>query len=69
MLAESKLVYLFIYVRDLALSREFYEGTLGLRVIEEDPGCVKFDCGHVILGLNRSAVYKVTFPNSRDLST
>jgi predicted enzyme related to lactoylglutathione lyase len=69
MLAESKLVYLFVYVRDLALSREFYEHKLGLRVIEEDAGCVKFDCGHVILALNRAADYNVTLPNSRDRST
>ena len=57
MLSNSRMVYLFIYVSDLARSREFYETKLGLRVIEEDEGCVKFDTGHVILALNRVADY------------
>jgi len=57
MLSQSRMVYLFIYVSDLARSREFYEKKLGLRVIEEDADCVKFDTGHVILALNRAADY------------
>jgi catechol 2,3-dioxygenase-like lactoylglutathione lyase family enzyme len=69
MLADMKMVYLFLYVSDLARSREFYETKLGLRVIEEDTNCVKFDTGHVILALNRVAdypVYGIHLPQGKD---
>jgi catechol 2,3-dioxygenase-like lactoylglutathione lyase family enzyme len=69
MLSESRMVYLFIYVSDLARSREFYETKLGLRVIEEDADCVKFDTGHVILALNRVAdhpAYGIELPKGKD---
>ena len=69
MLAESRMVYLFIYVSDLSRSREFYETKLGLRVIEEDADCVKFDTGHVILALNRVADhpgYGIELPQGKD---
>jgi catechol 2,3-dioxygenase-like lactoylglutathione lyase family enzyme len=68
MLADTRAVYLFIYVNDLAKSREFYEHQLGLHVIEEDAGCVKFDCGQVILALNRAADYNIALPNGKDNS-
>lgn len=69
MLSESRMVYLFIYVSDLARSREFYKTRLGLRVIEEDADCVKFDTGHVILALNRVAdhpAYGISLPQGKD---
>jgi catechol 2,3-dioxygenase-like lactoylglutathione lyase family enzyme len=69
MLSESRMVYLFIYVSDLARSREFYETKVGLRVIEEDADCVKFDTGHVILALNRVAdhpAYGISLPQGKD---
>ena len=69
MLADTRVVYLFIYVRDLERSREFYERTLGLEVIESDEECVKFDAGEVILALNRAADFGVQLPESRDNST
>ena len=68
MLADTRAVYLFVYVNDLTTSREFYESKLGLHVIEEDPGCLKFDCGQVILALNRAADYNITLPNGKDNS-
>lgn len=68
MLANMRAVYLFIYVDDLAKSRDFYENKLGLHVIEEDPGCVKFDCGQVILALNRAADYNIALPDGKDNS-
>jgi len=68
MLTDSRVVYLFVYVSDLEVSRAFYEDTLGLRVIEEDPDCVKFDGGQVILALNRAADYGIDLPG-RDNST
>jgi len=69
MLTDSRMVYLFVYVSDLTRSREFYETKLGLRVIEEDEGCVKFDTGHVILALNRAAdhfAYGIQLPKGKD---
>jgi catechol 2,3-dioxygenase-like lactoylglutathione lyase family enzyme len=72
MLADSRIVYLFIYVSDLEVSRGFYEDVLGLRVIEpeeRDDDAVLFDCGSVILGLNRASDFGVDLPVERDNST
>src|SRR5215204_334561 len=69
MLTDSRVVYLFVYVRDLGESRAFYESTLGLQVIEEDKDCVKFDGGQVILALNRAADYGIDLPKGQDTST
>jgi len=49
------ITYIFVYVRDLSTSRAFYEKKLGLRVLEEDEGCAKYDVGTVILALNLAA--------------
>lgn len=69
MLADSRLVYLFLYVRDLAVAREFYADVLGLEVLEEDGACVKFDAGQAILALNRAEDFGVVLPDRRDNST
>jgi len=68
MLADTRVVYLFIYVSDLDRSREFYGQKLGLQVIEEDEGCVKFDVGQTILALNRASDYGIALPEGRDSS-
>src|SRR5215211_4602148 len=68
MLTDSRVVYLFVYVSDLAVSRDFYEDKLGLQVIEEDEDCVKFDGGQVILALNRAADYGISLPKGQDIS-
>ncbi len=69
MIADTRVVYLFLYVRDLARSRAFYADILGMEVIEEDAGCVKFDAGEVILALNRASDWKIELPEGRDNST
>jgi catechol 2,3-dioxygenase-like lactoylglutathione lyase family enzyme len=69
MLTGARIVYLFLYVRDLEVSRGFYERTLGLRVIEEDSDSVKYDAGQVILALNRASDYRITLPEPPDHST
>jgi predicted enzyme related to lactoylglutathione lyase len=69
MLTDARIVYLFLYVRDLEVSRGFYERTLGLRVIEEDDDSVKYDAGQVILALNRASDYGFTLPEPPDHST
>jgi catechol 2,3-dioxygenase-like lactoylglutathione lyase family enzyme len=66
MLADSRIVYLFVYVSDLERSRAWYTDVLGLRVIEEDADCVKFDGGQVILALNRAADYGIGLPRTSD---
>ena len=69
MLENTRLTYLFLYVRDLAAARSFYSDTLGLPVIEEDAGCVKYDVGQAILALNRARDYGIDLPERRDNST
>jgi catechol 2,3-dioxygenase-like lactoylglutathione lyase family enzyme len=69
MLAKSRVVYLFLYVKDLAASRDFYEDALGLRVIEEDSDSVKYDAGEIILGLNKAEDYGITLSTPPDHST
>jgi catechol 2,3-dioxygenase-like lactoylglutathione lyase family enzyme len=68
MLADSRIVYLFLYVTDLAVSRAFYLEKVGLQIIEEDSDCVKFDAGSVILALNRASDYGIKLPHYRDNS-
>ena len=69
MLADSRIVYLFVYVTDLARSRHFYEDVLGLEVIATDDESVQYDCGDVILALNLADRYGITLPGERDNST
>jgi catechol 2,3-dioxygenase-like lactoylglutathione lyase family enzyme len=69
MLTDPRVVYLFLYVHDLAASRRFFEETLRLRVLEEDEGSVKYDTGEVILALNRAADFGIALPDEHDHST
>ena len=68
MLADSRIVYLFLYVTDLAVSTAFYRDKLGLQVIEEDASCTKFDAGSTILALNRAADHGIQLPRPKDNS-
>src|SRR5271155_621330 len=69
MLKDARLVYLILYVNDLARSRDFYERALGFRVLEEDDDSVKYDAGHIILLLNSAAAHGITLAQSHDSST
>jgi catechol 2,3-dioxygenase-like lactoylglutathione lyase family enzyme len=69
MLEDARIVYLFVYVTDLARSRRFYEDALGLRVLTADEESVQYDCGEVILALNLADRYGITLPSERDNST
>jgi catechol 2,3-dioxygenase-like lactoylglutathione lyase family enzyme len=55
MLTKSRLMYVTLYVRDLAASRRFYEDVLGLSALDPDTDSVSYPIGHVILGLHRAA--------------
>jgi catechol 2,3-dioxygenase-like lactoylglutathione lyase family enzyme len=68
MLTNSRIVYLFLYVTDIAASRAFYTEKVGLQIIEEDTNCVKFDAGSVILALNRARDYDIELPRPKDNS-
>jgi catechol 2,3-dioxygenase-like lactoylglutathione lyase family enzyme len=48
MLGEAAFVG-FIAVRDIAVARDFYEGTLGLRVLEETPFALVLDANGTML--------------------
>ncbi len=63
-------VYLFLYVKDIATSRRFYEEVLGLPVLEEEARAVKYDAGEIILALNIAADFGVVLgdePNKSQL--
>src|SRR5579871_1523022 len=62
----APVVYLILYVHDLAESRDFYERRLGLKVIEADESSVKYDVGRLMLCLNRASDYGVTLTARRD---
>jgi catechol 2,3-dioxygenase-like lactoylglutathione lyase family enzyme len=68
MLTEARLVRLILYVRDLAVSRRFYEGLLGFRVLEEDAESVRYSAGHLILCLQRAADHGITLREGQDRS-
>lgn len=69
MLADARIVYLFVYVTDLARSRRFYEDALGLEVLAADEESAQYACGDVILALNRADRYGIELPGERDNST
>src|ERR1700685_704487 len=68
-LTGALVVYLVVYVNDMSKSRTFYEQQLGLRPIESDEAIVKFDCGLVILCLQRASDYGITLPGRCDDSS
>jgi catechol 2,3-dioxygenase-like lactoylglutathione lyase family enzyme len=69
MLADSRIVYLFVYVSDIRASRRFYEDKLGLRLLSVDEDSAMFDCGTCILALQTAGKYNVDLPVKRDNST
>ena len=69
MLAETRVLYVYLYVRDLPVARAFYADRLGLRVLEEDDAGVEFDVGHAILVLRRAADHGIVLPDIKDHST
>lgn len=68
-LADSRIVYLVLYVYDMAESQAFYENILGLRVLEADEQSVKFDAGPIILCLHLAEDYDVTLSGRQDDSS
>lgn len=42
----SSTIYAVVAVKDLAKGKEFYGGTLGLKVAGDDPGGVMYACGN-----------------------
>ncbi|MGA7732011.1 MAG: VOC family protein [Chloroflexia bacterium] len=68
-LADAPVVYLILYVNDLAESRAFYEQQLGLRIIEADEDSAKYDAGKVILVLHKAGDYGVELVGRRDDSS
>jgi catechol 2,3-dioxygenase-like lactoylglutathione lyase family enzyme len=51
LLRDSPVIYLFLFIRNAKEAFDFYNGKLGLRVLEDDPdaGVVKYDCQNIIL--------------------
>lgn len=68
-LSGARVSHLIVYVNDLAESRAFYEGQLGLRLIEADEASAKYDAGMLILVLHRAADYGVSLAGRRDDSS
>src|SRR5437868_5825926 len=68
-LGTAPIVYLIVYVNDVAESRAFYERQLGLPLLEADEDSAKFDAGRVVLCLHRAKDYGITLvPRSDDAS-
>jgi predicted enzyme related to lactoylglutathione lyase len=59
MLKNSRLLYLFVYVKDLSASRAYYEQKLGFHLLEEDADSAKYDAGEIILALNKADNYGI----------
>jgi catechol 2,3-dioxygenase-like lactoylglutathione lyase family enzyme len=63
----SRIVKLIFYVRDLAISRAFYEDSLNLELLQSDEQSADYDTGQIILCLERKAVQDGAVPR-RDRS-
>jgi catechol 2,3-dioxygenase-like lactoylglutathione lyase family enzyme len=63
-----QLRHLILYVSDLAAARAFYEGAVGLGVLEEDETSVKYAAGQVTVCLERAADAGVELAEGRDRS-
>jgi predicted enzyme related to lactoylglutathione lyase len=66
MLKDSRLLYLFVYVKDVSASRAYYEQKLGFRLLEEDADSAKYDAGEIILALNKADNYGIKIGTTRD---
>jgi catechol 2,3-dioxygenase-like lactoylglutathione lyase family enzyme len=70
LLAESRVLSVFVYVDDLAGSRAFYESTLGLRELDSgDDSTATYDAGQVLLTLVPAAAHGVALATPTDDST
>jgi catechol 2,3-dioxygenase-like lactoylglutathione lyase family enzyme len=65
-LADSEVAYLIVYVTDIARSRKFYEGTLGLRPLEASDTFARYDTGAVRLWLRRAIEDDIALPSGTD---
>ena len=63
-LAGARLVQVAVYVRDMAVSRAFYEEALGLELVEADEGSAVYDTGPARLRLRRADDEVVTLDGS-----
>lgn len=63
-----RLLYLVVYVRDLAASSAFYEDVLGFVALDDDRRSVRYSAGHVILCLQPASDAGVELSEGRDRS-
>jgi catechol 2,3-dioxygenase-like lactoylglutathione lyase family enzyme len=69
---ESERLVAFVGTRDPGRAKEFYGGTLGLRLVSEDQFALVFDCGGTMLRVTRvpelgTAAYTVLGWRVRDI--
>jgi catechol 2,3-dioxygenase-like lactoylglutathione lyase family enzyme len=69
LLEDARMASLIVYVHDLARSRAFYGGLLGLREVVAEPGSIRFDAGATVLDLRPAADYGITLTPHRDDSS
>jgi len=68
-LESSRIVKLIFYVRDLALSRAFYEDSLNLDLLQYDEQSADYDTGQIVLSLElRVGEQALTHDRSADLT-
>jgi predicted enzyme related to lactoylglutathione lyase len=68
MLTHAPVVYMFLYVKDIGAARQFYEGVLGLPILELEERAVKYDAGEIILALNVAGDYGITLDDEQNRS-
>ena len=68
MLIKSHLMYLTLYVRDLDVSRRFYEGVLAYRPLLADGAAATYQAGHTLLTLRSAAADGVALAEGKDRS-
>jgi predicted enzyme related to lactoylglutathione lyase len=69
LLEDARMASLIVYVHDLAESRAFYGGLLGLRLVADEPGSVRFDAGETVIDLRPAAEHGITLAPQRDDSS
>jgi predicted enzyme related to lactoylglutathione lyase len=68
MIDGTRAVYHFLYVSEIAATRDFYANLVGLPILESEERAVKFDTGEIMLALNLASDFSIELTGERDKS-
>jgi catechol 2,3-dioxygenase-like lactoylglutathione lyase family enzyme len=68
MVTKTQLMFVSLYVRDLAVSRRFYDDVLGLYALDPDRASVSYRLGHAVVTLQQAADPAILQDEARDRS-